>query len=103
MTIGILGQEISVVEAYVEVYSVPIGKTATTIINLVNTGIENTYIKLALSESNTPLTKEHIEYDTMLSPSGILERTGIVLQAGRKVLVYASSSTVVTSVYGYEE
>ena len=45
---------------------------------------------------------EYIEFDATVPPKGVLERTGIALNAGKLVVVYASSGDTSVNVYGLE-
>jgi hypothetical protein len=59
-------------------------------------------VRIAVSASTSPSLSEFIEYDTQILGNGVLERTGIVLDAG-KVLVVRSSGVGVSAVcYGIE-
>ena len=56
----------------------------------------------AVGSPPTPNTEEWIEYDTILIPNGVFERTGLVLQAGMNLIVYSTASSVGCTVYGIE-
>jgi hypothetical protein len=45
---------------------------------------------------------EYIEYDSTLLANGVLERTGIVVDAGKLIVVYASAADVSCVVMGIE-
>jgi len=47
--------------------------------------------------------EDWIEYDTQLTPNGIVERTGIVCEAAEQVCVYASTANISVRVHGWEE
>ena len=51
----------------------------------------------------TPTTAEYIEFDATIPARGVLERTGIALQATEKVVVYASTANCSVNVYGLEQ
>jgi len=46
---------------------------------------------------------EYIEYNASIPPNGVLERTGIVIDANKSVVANSVSNTVVVMIYGYEE
>jgi hypothetical protein len=60
-------------------------------------------VRLAIASTGTPSNSEWLEYDTVLPANGILERTGLVAQATKNVVVYFSTSNGSVSVYGFEE
>lgn len=99
---GILGQAAPDADADVPVYTVGAGKLATVNINVVNRGSTLALVRFALSEADAPTDAEFIEYDYELPPKGVLERTGFMLQAGRRVVVRASTADCSFTVQGPE-
>jgi hypothetical protein len=59
-------------------------------------------MRLAISSTATPNIQEYIEYDTVIVPLGVFERTGLVMQAGLNIVVYTSAANVGCTVYGIE-
>ena len=57
--------------------------------------------RLAVASADTP-NAEYIEFDTEILAKGVLERTGIVLDAGRNLLSYSSADAVSCVVMGIE-
>jgi hypothetical protein len=55
-----------------------------------------------MSTSTTAATDEWIEYDTEILPKGVLERTGLVMQASLNLIVYSSSANVTAIAMGIE-
>jgi hypothetical protein len=57
-----------------------------------------------VSTLTTPTAAEYIEYDSALVANGVLERTGIVIDAGKYLVVSTSTATPTLSVvvYGIE-
>lgn len=79
------------------------GKVSVVTLNFVNTdSTASINIRVALSTSATPAAGEFLEYDTQLKPSGVLERTGIVVPAGMGLVVYASAAGMNAIAYGFE-
>lgn len=103
MPSGTLGQSAPSATTNTTVYTVPATKVATINVNIVNRGTTAATVRLAISATGTPGDSEWIEYDASVPASGVLERTGIVVTAGKNVVAYASSATISVNVYGYEE
>lgn len=85
------------------VYTVPTGKVAALSVSLCNRNGSAVSVRLALAASGTPDDSEWIEYGTAIAANGVLERTGIVLDAGKRVVVYGGATGVSAVVYGVEE
>ena len=60
-------------------------------------------VRLALAAANPPSATDYIEYDAIVPPNGVLERTGLVLDAGKLVVARADIASVTAVVYGYED
>lgn len=103
MATGILGQSTLTAATNTTVYTVPATKTGTFNVSIVNRGNSADLVRLAIASTATPSNAEYLEYDVVLSANGVLERTGIVAQAGEQVVAYANGSNISVSVYGYEE
>lgn len=84
------------------VYTVPADKFSVVTISICNRGNQAANIRIALSATGTPTTAEYIEYDTEVFAKGVLERTGIVLETTRNVVVWSSIPNVTAVVYGIE-
>ena len=103
MASGILGTptELNAAEATV-VYTVPEDTFTVMSVSVVNRATGTSNIRIAVSATGTPTVAEYIEFDTELSAKGVLERTGIVAQAGKNIVVESSSTEVNAMVYGIE-
>ena len=88
------------------VYTVPSSYYTVCNITLVNRNTTAITIRVAMSTAvgapPTPNAEEWIEYDTILIPNGVFERTGLVMQAGMNLIVYSSAASVGCTVYGIE-
>jgi hypothetical protein len=102
MATGILGAVAINAITDTTVYTVPADTFAVVTINLVNTTTVPKTVRLALAASGTPTAAEYIEYDVEVLGNGVVERTGIVLEAGRNVVAYANAAGTSVQVYGIE-
>ena len=85
------------------VYIVPTGYYSVFNVSMTNTSASSVTIRLAVASTSTPSSAEWIEYDTVIVPKGVFERTGLVLDAGKYVVAYASAASAVNvTVYGIE-
>jgi hypothetical protein len=69
----------------------------------VNTNATAVTVRIALSATGTPTAAEYIEYNAEIAGYGILERTGIALQAAKNLVAFSNTANVSISVYGVEE
>jgi hypothetical protein len=83
-------------------YTVPASTFAVVTLSVVNRGASASTIRVAIASSATPADSEFIEYDTSLTAKGVLERTGIVMDAGKLLVVRSNSASVNAVVYGIE-
>jgi len=83
-------------------YTVPANTFSVVTLNIVNRGATAATVRVAVSALATPANSEYIEFDTSLSAKGVLERTGIVIDAGKLLVVRASATSVNAVVYGIE-
>jgi hypothetical protein len=85
------------------VYTVPTGYYSVCNVSITNRNASSTInLRLALAASGTPNNEEWIEYDTIIIPNGVFERTGLVMQAGLNIVVYSTAANVGCTVYGIE-
>ena len=103
MPSGILGQSAPAATTNTTVYTVPANIHTVTNISIVNRGTTAVTVRIALAASGTPTNAEYIEFDTTIPPLGVLERTGLSLQSGKLVVVYASNANTSVSLYGIEQ
>ena len=103
MATGILGQAAPAATTNTVIYTVPASTVTVATISIVNTTLTSIAVRLAIASSGTPTTSEYIEYDTIIAANGVLERSGIVMNATEAVVVFGSAAGLSVSVYGYEE
>ena len=100
MASGRLGASDVAAGTYTTVYTCPASTFAVVSINLLNRGNSSCFVRLA--DASTPTNGEFIEFDTELTPKSLLERTGIVMQAGKLLVVYTNVANVSAVAFGIE-
>jgi len=103
MASGILGTPADLAaNTNTTIYNVPSDTFAVAAISICNRNTEAVRIRIALSATGTPTAAEWIEFDQAVSANGVLERTGVVVEAGKNIVVRSNSTNVTAMVYGIE-
>jgi hypothetical protein len=84
------------------VYTCPTTTFAVVTVSVCNRGASAANVRVAVASTATPTDAEFIEFDTSLSAKGVLERTGVVMDAGKLLVVRSSAVGVNAVVYGIE-
>lgn len=84
------------------VYTCPADTYAVVAINICNRGSNATAVRIAVADGNTPGAAEYIEYDSEVFSKNVLERTGLVLAATQRLVVYSTQASVSAVVVGIE-
>ena len=103
MASGVLGQVSLASTTNTTVYTVPSSTVSYVNVNVSNRNASDVAVRVALASTATPTVAEYIEYESFIAPNGVLERTGLVLEAGRRVIAYSNSTNVSVNVYGVEQ
>ena len=104
MAKGLLGKGVTVANTNTKFYTAPVGiQFATVSVNCVNRGTASTKVRVAVSQVDTPAVDDYVEYDVMLEPGGVLERTCQIVSASERVIVWADSANVSVRVSGLEQ
>lgn len=104
MPTGILGKSALAATTNTTVYTVPASTFTVASISVANRSGSTITVRIALSVTGTPNVdnSEWIEYDSSIPANSVLERTGIVLDATKNIVVYASAAQATAIVYGIE-
>ena len=102
MATGRLGTADLAANTNTTVYTVPASNFAVVTVSICNRSTTQRSVRVALATADTPTAGEWIEFDTSLVGNGTLERTGLVLSEGQKIVVSSSSIDVSAVVYGLE-
>ena len=102
MATGLLGQAAPPAAEYRTLYVVPTGTFTVLGLSLCNRGTTTVSVRVALSTLATPTNSEFIEYNAEIGANGVLERTGIMMNANKLLVIYASNANVSASAFGIE-
>ena len=105
MATGILGAVDIQATTDTVVYTVPENTFAVISVNICNRAASSRDVRIALTSDETTLVSNlgnYIEYDAELLANGVIERTGLVLNAETKVVVYSNNTDCSAMVYGIE-
>ena len=98
MATGRLGAANITTTADTSIYTVPANTFSVLTVSVCNRGAASASVRIAVSTSGSPSLTDYLEYDTVLSAKGVLERTGIVLDAGKQLVVTTSTGSASLSV-----
>jgi len=83
---------------------VAVNNTRTVSICLVNRDASiGAKVRIAIGVNTSASNGDYIEYDTSLPPNGILERTGLVIGPGERVILRSDTANVTGRIHGFEE
>ena len=103
MASGTLGQASLTAAANTTVYTVPAAIITVATVSIANRNAGTpAVIDLAVSASGTPSASEYLLQGFVLEAGAAFEKTGIVMSAGKNVVVKSSASNTSVNVYGYE-
>lgn len=103
MATGRLGTATLTAATDTSLYTVPADTFAVVSVNLCNrSNSAPADVRIAISSSASPSNDEFLEFDSELLASGVIERTGLVLDAGKILVVRASTNDITAVAYGIE-
>lgn len=105
MASGLLGSVDLSVGVLTAVYLVPVGKLCTLNLSICNRGNVQSKVRVALINGGVGavLNSNYIEYDTIVLPTNVVERTGIVIQDGYTLAILSDVANVSVSAWGFED
>ena len=83
-------------------YTCPAGTFAIANVSICNRNATSVTVRLALASSATPGGAEWLEYGVTIPANSVLERTGLSIDAGKLLVVWASTTSVNALAYGIE-
>lgn len=104
MASGILGEADLLANTPTKLYTVPVGTVTTMTVSFCNRSATTAKVTLRIPKAVGDQTTFY-EYEFPLPPAGSapLERSGIVAEAGRNVMVQSDKALVTATVHGFEE
>jgi hypothetical protein len=102
MATGKLGSGDLAATTLTTVYTCPADTFTVASVSFCNRGNSAVAVRLALANADSPTDDEYLEYDVEILGKGVLERTGIVLNATEKLVVYSSAANVSVVAFGIE-
>jgi len=102
MATGILGTNDLGANTDTSLYTVPADTYSVVTVSFCNRGSSTANVRLAVASTATPDASEYLEYDTSIGPNGVLERTGIVADATKIIVVRSSAASVTAVAMGIE-
>jgi hypothetical protein len=102
-TTGILASKTLAATTYTSIYSPTVDSFGVVTLNICNKNSTTIQVRVAMAtDPAIPAAGEYLEYMTEILPNGVLERTGIVIQAGRTIYAYSTSANTDVVVFGIE-
>ena len=101
MPTGILAKG-ALTTSLTSVYTCPASTTAFITVNVANRTAGTVTTNINLSTTASENLGGYVEFTSPIAANQALEKTGIVLSAGQRVLISASSTSTTFVIFGYE-
>lgn len=104
MASGVLGTPTDLsADTLATIYTCPADTFTVASISICNRSTSAAKIRIAISATaGSPTDAEYIEFDASVSANGVLERTGIILDATKNIEVQADSNDISAMAFGIE-
>ena len=107
MANGILGSADLTASTYTKIYLVPVTTFSVVTVSICNKNSTPIRVRLAIAKTDplgvtVPAADDYLEYNTEVQGNGVLERTGIVIDASRQVYAFSDNNLTSVMVYGIE-
>ncbi len=102
MATGRLGAADLTAATNTSLYTVPSDTFSVVSVSICNRGNSPVSVRIAVAAIATPTNAEYIEYDVEVLAKGVLERTGIVMDAGKILVVRSSAANISAVAFGIE-
>jgi len=99
---GLLGKADLAANTDTSLYTVPDDTVATVNLNLCNRSAAAVSVRIAVRAGALTDT-DYLEYDSVIPPRGLLERTGLAMSAGETLTVRANGNGISARAHGFEE
>lgn len=91
MANGILASATLAAQTYTSIYGPPTSTFSVVTVSIVNKNTDSISVRLAVAQDPAiPTVGDYLEYNAVILPGGVLERSGIVIQNGRTFYAYSS-------------
>jgi len=99
---GLLGKADLAANTDTSLYTVPAQTIATVNLNLCNRSAAAVSVRIAI-HTGTLTDADYLEYDSVIPPRGLLERTGLAMSSGETLTVRANGTGISVRAHGFEE
>lgn len=103
MASGTLGQADISAATNTTLFTATTGKLTTFTVSFCNRNSTAVKIRLSISAISTPANAEYLEYDATIDGNSVLERSGLIAEAGKLIVVRSDTANVSACAFGFED